>query len=445
MFGSIIVNKSHVSDGNSCRRAGTYLNKLISHLDHGVKIFDLKMGKCKPIHSNVQSILKEYHQGDRKWLRAIRHEDYAKHFSDQETRYFTMQSDGERGLFMLDIDCHEQGTLEGAVAFAKWLKANVFPNLYYEVSTNGNGVHCYVVLITGNIVRRHSIERHTTADEICDWLNQLQNDLRRYEHLFDVEKIEIKGHPHRVIMDGRRVMGVKCGQLAKVPREISHRFEEFRNTAVVDFRKWTFPKIVGGRKPRKAAGSTGACISDWKLLLAVAKQVMGKRDRIEVDKQVAITVEDMAVLLVILHYCTEHPNKDGSMPTKRIERIWEKMFKEGETERQFNPRRYAAARNLLDQYEGIEWISSMYVPKGGIACKWNLTKSLMQVLSSLIQGERESLVVGSLDGPAYLGWKEDITRPEPLWPSLTIKLDADDVEKYLTPRDDCGEKFALAA
>jgi hypothetical protein len=66
-------------------------------------------------------------------------------------------------------------------------------------------------------------------------------------------------------------------------------------------------------------------------------------------------------------------------------------------------------------------------------------------LSSLIQGERESLIVGCLDGPAYLGWKEDITRPEPLWPSLTPHIDAYEIEKYLIPREEIEGNLSLAA
>jgi len=46
----------------------------------------------------------------------------------------------------IDIDCHKTGTLEGAIAFANHLKDTLFPNLYFEVSTNGNGVHGYIII-----------------------------------------------------------------------------------------------------------------------------------------------------------------------------------------------------------------------------------------------------------------------------------------------------------
>ena len=47
---------------------------------------------------------------------------------------------------MIDIDCHSSGTLEGATQFAQFLKENHFPDLYYEISTNGGGVHGFVVV-----------------------------------------------------------------------------------------------------------------------------------------------------------------------------------------------------------------------------------------------------------------------------------------------------------
>ena len=45
---------------------------------------------------------------------------------------------------MLDIDCHKSGSPEGARQFAEYLKKKFFPNLYYETSTNGNGIHGYI-------------------------------------------------------------------------------------------------------------------------------------------------------------------------------------------------------------------------------------------------------------------------------------------------------------
>ena len=46
----------------------------------------------------------------------------------------------------MDIDCHASGTLEGALQFAQYLKQNYFPDLYYETSTHGNGVHGFLVV-----------------------------------------------------------------------------------------------------------------------------------------------------------------------------------------------------------------------------------------------------------------------------------------------------------
>jgi hypothetical protein len=41
---------------------------------------------------------------------------------------------------------HARGTLEGATRFAEHLRENYFPDLYYEVSTHGNGIQGFVVV-----------------------------------------------------------------------------------------------------------------------------------------------------------------------------------------------------------------------------------------------------------------------------------------------------------
>ena len=86
-------------------------------------------------------------------LSRLRNADMADHFAGRKTFYFT--ADGRSGvpevLINIDIDCHGSGSLAGAIAFAEHLKATRFPNLYYEVSTNGNGVHGYIVVSKGDL------------------------------------------------------------------------------------------------------------------------------------------------------------------------------------------------------------------------------------------------------------------------------------------------------
>ena len=69
-----------------------------------------------------------------------------RHLVGDDTTYFTANSLGDETLLMVDIDCHSRGTLEGATRFAEHLKRNCFPDLYYEVSTHGNGIQGFVVV-----------------------------------------------------------------------------------------------------------------------------------------------------------------------------------------------------------------------------------------------------------------------------------------------------------
>ena len=76
--------------------------------------------------------------------------------------------------------------LAGAVAFAEHLKATRFPNLYYEASTNGNGVHGYIVVQKGDL----GDEGLNGALSILDrWLKAELS-----KGYWDVEDVEVKGH-----------------------------------------------------------------------------------------------------------------------------------------------------------------------------------------------------------------------------------------------------------
>src|ERR1019366_7955819 len=76
---------------------------------------------------------------------------FQEHMAGDEPWYF--QGEGRQNiaetLVMIDIDCLKcrgLGSKEGAVAFADHLKAVYFPGIWFEPSTNGNGMHGYFVL-----------------------------------------------------------------------------------------------------------------------------------------------------------------------------------------------------------------------------------------------------------------------------------------------------------
>ena len=136
---------------------------------------------------------------------------------------------------MIDIDCHKSGNPESARAFADWLKDNYFPNLYHEPSTNGKGRHGYFVLFkTG-----------CKDVAVANILKRLEKTLKKLLEVFlaahpeyQVENVEIKGTPHILTWakgEKRKIETMKSGSLAKIPRDILDRFDEFKNTTVLSF------------------------------------------------------------------------------------------------------------------------------------------------------------------------------------------------------------------
>ena len=83
----------------------------------------------------------------------LKNKDMADHFAGKKTFYFTADGRSKTAevLVNIDIDCHKSGSLAGAIAFAEHLKATKFPDLYFEASTNGKGVHGYIVVVKGNL------------------------------------------------------------------------------------------------------------------------------------------------------------------------------------------------------------------------------------------------------------------------------------------------------
>jgi hypothetical protein len=156
--------------------------------------FGVKASTGNPAHCNNNDDIKFHFQclkmgwwGCR--LSRLSNADMADHFAGRKTFYFT--ADGRchstpEVLINIDIDCHSSGTLDGAIAFAEHLRATHFPNMYYEKSTNGNGVHGYIVVIKGDL-----------GDE---GLNGVLSHLDRWlkhelsQGKWDVENVEVKGN-----------------------------------------------------------------------------------------------------------------------------------------------------------------------------------------------------------------------------------------------------------
>ena len=207
----------------------SYLRKLISPYGYGWKEAD-RIGR----YTNEQ-LIRWYNT--RGFMGSPRNSEYYAHFAGQTTLYFW--ADGRMStpqtISMIDIDCHKTGNPESAKVFADWLRHHYFPDLYHEPSTNGRGRHGYFVLF------KHQCNAHAVAMI----LKKLEKALKKLLQVFlaeypeyQVEGVEIKGTPHLFTWawgKKRRIEAMKSGSLAKLPRDILHRFDEFKNTTVLRF------------------------------------------------------------------------------------------------------------------------------------------------------------------------------------------------------------------
>src|SRR5271157_2478072 len=140
-----------------------WLRKRISHLDYGYKYYG------QVIHCNLNEEVLD-HLRNKVHLSRLTNEKLSRHLSGEDTFYFAGNSWGSETLVMIDIDCHNGiGTLQGALAYAQFLKDTFFPNLYFEPSTNGKGAHGYFV------IQKEKVK----PEVVSDLLGQLQGFLRQ--------------------------------------------------------------------------------------------------------------------------------------------------------------------------------------------------------------------------------------------------------------------------
>jgi hypothetical protein len=75
--------------------------------------------------------------------------DLERHYEEVDTLYGWADGRIRTPLTIacIDIDNHDGiGTIEGALAFARYLADELFPGLYFEPSTNKAGVHGYLLI-----------------------------------------------------------------------------------------------------------------------------------------------------------------------------------------------------------------------------------------------------------------------------------------------------------
>ena len=359
-------------------------------------------------------------------LSSLKDSNMGDHFAGRKTFYFT--ADGRPAttevLVNIDIDCHHSGSLDGAQAFARHLRDEHLPNLYFEASTNGKGAHGYLVVVKGDLGDEGL---NTALGRLDRWLKHKlsQGD-------WHVENVEVKGQSPEFTWgdDKYELRTYKSGQLAKLPREALSRADELRGTtriSVDQLRGLRLPEsddsvvFNGGqsRGPRSDVGDqpekartgslTGHHFEADELTrlkgsyLALSRELLGEAKLVATGRKV-VTEDDMAVFLMLLNFFTKNMNPDGSLPTARWRAMWEALSQGGDVDRSWCHHRYATMRNFVSDRELLSWedegfvagvlrFDGRFVP--GKAAKWRASQELMGRMSSASGEEKgESILYG---------------------------------------------------
>lgn len=379
-----------------------WLRDRTSSIDYGFELRDEK-GK-HPIHLNrneeVLAHFARLRAEQRSWLSRMTNLNFVDHFTNAATFYFAGAAESKKPetLVLIDIDCKKTGTLDGAMAFAEFLKNEHFANLYIEVSTHGNGAHGFFVL-----------EKCDLGPEYINdlLLKRLQPWLRESlkEQDCDVENVEIKGTLPVVVWGNeyREVTNYRSGTLAKLPRLGSpERETALRNTTKLTVYDLMRLPIVEKKKKRRVAkegpqicGSICVkAISDEELKELGGHYREVAETLLEVHKlgtagRTVARVEDVAIFLLLVKFFSENMNGDGSLPVERWKKMWQALFEAGDVQRAFCPQRFKSIRDYLSSLGLLDWQDETYClgwyDNGGEyhkgkACKWRASEKLMAML-----------------------------------------------------------------
>jgi hypothetical protein len=380
-----------------------WLRERISGIDYGQKYRNWRTGRVSPIHCNPnEEVLDAFRS--KTWLSRLTNKKLDLHFKNETTFYFTGHASRRtpETLVLIDIDCHASGSLAGAIAFAKYLREHYYRNLYWEVSTNGNGVHAYLVL------RKYDVGGLMINDLL---LHRLQPFLRRAlaEQNFDVETVEVKGTCPDFEWGQKKgeLLAYRSGTLAKLPRE-AHRFDELAKTTVLsidDLLRLGVPEIQPSEPVRlrmvgiESKGSiAGKHFQQDELdrldnhYLHLANALLHRHSLGTKGRSVA-TAEDLSIFLMMLRFFTKNMNGDGSLPMARFKAMWEALFEAGDIRRSWDGKRFATMRNYLSDLGLIQWQEERHYPDPikhrGQAAKWMASEMLMGWLEEPIRTQEE--------------------------------------------------------
>lgn len=417
------------------RTPRSWLTSVVDGLDVGIEV------DGRPIHANtsyapghpkhgipnaqIVDLINERLGASREQRKATRFpsldwstDNLMAHCDGQLTLFYCGRANGLM-LLALDVDNKNCGSATGAAAFCERISSlDLFNGLYHEPSRGGKGRHGNFILDPCGL----DVEAVKSLMKIVAiWANEEAQN-------FDVENVEIKGLPPDTTISDGRVQHYKAGVLATVPRGLVDRFEEVRKMPVIpanQLRKLVSPAYLRnlGRKPEHeepcqtdtvapslkvvlpCAGSTrGKHISDEMLqdldeggcYSRIASSLLGDSrlgdSRLSTTTRAVATAIDLAILLMILEFCTNNANENGGLPEKRVAELWKALFGCRDIERGYNHHRFKVLRDFLSDRGMIDWTDSTYrvgwhrkdgkyVP--GACMKWQLDQKVMNELQQL--------------------------------------------------------------
>jgi len=293
-----------------------------------------------------------------------------------------------KGMWGIDVDCHKSGTIEGAKKAAEML-GYYLPGVYTETSTNGKGVHGYVIID----YQDHAQDDTTWIKEsYVKFIKTLNKKAKQIG--IDIELIEAKGLSVNVVRSDNGSLNMtdsKQGVLIKTPRDIKSAVETCVYTIeqleqLTDEIEASIPEEqeiikTGGSD----AGGSNAMFTeeDFDRLQPLAQKIYDDNDldTVVLSNRVKVSVEDITAMLLTLLFCKKHPRKEhanGALPCTRLRKLWAIMRKAGIITRAYDPKRIKCIRDLLADYEFLDFKSATY--SSGKAMCWGISDDFEDLL-----------------------------------------------------------------
>jgi hypothetical protein len=370
-----------------------FLRERISRLNYGTKVPD----KGVFPELTIEKFIARYNE--RRYGDSLKNDQFSEHFAGRATHYFwgDHTACSAEVLVNIDVDAlgqHGGGTTEGCWRFAEQVKDTLFPGLYLEPSTNGQGVHGYLRLMKLGI----------RADLVRQALKKLDRYLKRMAVSVgaDIACVEVKGLPPSIQYDDNgNITSITFGQWAKLPRGrgvLDTCKVEYTDIALLDP-----DEIKVEPQPEKTVEKKTAskmCLGSFDSRV-VRQETLDKLPELEKLASCllrqwtggtsfkagrwTVTPTDLAQFFALM-LCIK-PRPDDSLPVRAVGRLWEEVYLSGDFARPWNHHRFKAIRDLLSRHGHIDWVDFrfQYVPeRKGRCCRWQVGDELRSALSGLL-------------------------------------------------------------